>query len=132
MKHKLFLLILAIVFPSILMAQGGPGMGRQFDPAQMVAAEKQLLLDSIQGLNDDQKLIINAIYDDYESAFTKARENMDPDSRQAMRESMMKIRDDKNEALQAVLTEEQYKAFNEILKRRREQAQQRRQRGRNE
>lgn len=132
MKKNLFLILIAIAIPTLLLAQGGPGMGRQFDPAQMVAAEKKLLLDSVQGLNDDQKLIINAIYEDYESAFTKARGNANPDNREAMRESMMKIRDEKSEALQAVLTEEQYKAFDEILKRRREQAQQRRRRDRNE
>lgn len=131
MKRYLLFMAMLLTSTALLRAQGGQGGGRQFDPAKMVAAEKQLLLDSIGGLNDDQKLIINAIYNDYEAAFVAARENMDPDNRAAMRESMVKIRDEKNEALQAVLTEEQYKAFDEMLTRRRERAQQRR-RGRNE
>ena len=124
------IIILMIATTSLSLAQGGPG--RQFNPTQMANDEKQILLDSIKGLNDDQQLIIDAIYQDYISAVTKARENFDSGDRASMRASMMKVQEEKNEALAAVLTEEQYSDFLEILERRREQAQQRRQGRRNQ
>ena len=126
MKKNILLPALMLVISLSAFAQGGPGMGRQFNPDAMVAAEKQLLLDSVSGLNDDQKLIIEAIYEDYKAALETARENMDPDNRQAMRENMVKIRDEKGAALKEILTEEQFQAFEDILARRREQMRQRR------
>ena len=107
-------------------------MGGQFDAAKMVAAEKQLLLDSITGLNDDQKLIIDEIYKDYEATFTEARESANPDNREAMRENMMRIRGEKTDALQAILTAEQFAHFDKILTARRERARARRGNNRDE
>lgn len=127
MRKYLILITLCITSQHLSLAQGGPGRGRQFDPTQMVTAEKQLLLDSITGLSDDQKLIIEVIYNDYLAAFEKAQESMDPDNRQAMRSNMEKIRDDKDAALKEVLTEEQFLSFEEMLASRREQMRQRRQ-----
>ena len=92
---------------------------------QFVAMEKQMVLDSISGLNDDQKLIIQVIYDDYEKSLTSARSEATGD-REAMREKMTGIRDGKNEAMKAVLSEEQYKEFEAMLARRRSQMQNRR------
>ena len=103
-------------------------MGRQFDPVKMVAAEKQILIDSIAGLNVDQSLIINEIYKDYEASFLEAREKADPNNREAMRSTMMNIRKEKDEALEAILTEEQFAKFQQILKDRRDKAQQGRRR----
>jgi hypothetical protein len=128
MKKLLLILVTALILPVIGMAQGGPGGGRQFDPERLVAAEKKLLLDSITGLNDDQKLIIEAIYDDYGSALTSARENMSPDNREAMRKTMIELRDKKSQALKEILTDEQMKSFEAMLERRRAQMRQRRQR----
>ena len=129
MKNILALVILLATSTSITFAQGGPVMGRQFDPAKMVAAEKQLLMDSVSGLNNDQKLIINEIYKDYKASFLVARENADPGNREAMRSSMMSIRKEKDEALSAILTEEQFVKFEQLLKDRREKSQQRRRPG---
>ena len=77
------IIILMIATTSLSVAQGGPG--RQFNPTQMANDEKQILLDSIKGLNDDQQLIIDAIYQDYVSAVTKARENFDSGDRASRR-----------------------------------------------
>ena len=118
---------LLLVLPTLLLAQ--PGLGRQgmrVDPEQMANAEKQLLSDSISGLNEDQKLIIDEIYKDFSAASSKAVEGANPDNREAMRETMMSIRKEKDEALQAILTDEQYSKFQELLDKRREQARNRR------
>ena len=118
---------LLLVLPTLLLAQ--PGLGRQgmrFDPEQMANAEKQLLSDSISGLNEDQKLIIDEIYKDFSGASSKAIEGANPDNREAMRETMMSIRKEKDEALQAILTDELYSKFQGLLDKRREQARNRR------
>lgn len=113
------------IMPKTSVAQGyGGGMRR--DPAQMVAAEKKLLFDSLTTLNGDQKLIIDQIYKDYEQAFSKAVSNADPDNRETMRATMMSIREGKNESIKAILTEEQYKKYEEVLKARRASMGQRR------
>ena len=119
--------VLLLVLPTLLLAQPGPGrQGMRVDPEQMANAEKQLLSDSISGLNEDQKLIIDEIYKDFSAASSKAVEGANPDNREAMRETMMSIRKEKDEALQAILTAEQYSKFQELLDKRREQARNRR------
>lgn len=119
--------LLLLVIPTLLLAQPGSGrQGMRFNPEQMATAEKQLLNDSISGLNDDQKLIIDEIYKDFSAASSKASEGADPDNREAMRETMMSIRKEKDEALQAILTAEQYSTFQELLDKRREQGRNRR------
>ena len=132
MKNAIYLLGILVGISSSSFGQGGPGMGGQFDPAKMVAAEKQLLLDSITGLNDDQKLIIDQIYKDYEATFAKARESANPDNREAMRENMLRIRGEKTDALQAILTAEQFSHFDKILAERRARARERRGNNRDE
>ena len=118
---------LLLVLPTLLLAQPGPGrQGMRVDPEQMANAEKQLLSDSISGLNEDQKLIIAEIYKDFSGASSKAIKGANPDNREAMRETMMSIRKEKDEALQAILTDEQYSKFQELLDKRREQARNRR------
>lgn len=98
----------------------------------MAGMEKQLLLDSISGLNDDQKLIINEIYKDFAASTSKAMETRDPNNREAMREKMMNIRKEKDDALKAILTEKQFSDFQKLLERQRAAARKRRQGGRNE
>ena len=119
--------LILIAIPTLLLAQpGSGGPGRQFDPEQMANAEKQLLLDSISGLNGDQKLIIEEIYKDFSATTSKAREEADPDNREVMRATMMSIREEKDEALQAILTADQYSKFQIMLDNRREQGRNRR------
>lgn len=96
------------------------------DPAEMVKREKQMLLDSISGLNDDQKIIIDQIYIDYRQAISDARKDMSPDNREVMRNKIIKIRDEKDEAIKAILTEEQFNQYLAIIKRQQEQRRNRR------
>ena len=130
MKHTklmatLNFIVLTILFiPIDSFSQSGQGNRR--DPAEFVAAEKQMVLDSIAGLNDAQKLIIAAIYKDYGNAISTARANADPNNREAMRTNITAIRDDKNESLKAILTEEQYQKYDAIMKSIRENMGQRR------
>lgn len=122
---KFFVLGLFLL-PIESFAQGGGGGGPRRDPSEFVAIEKQIILDSLAGLNEDQKIIIEEIYKDYEKSITTIRANADPDNREAMRTNMTAIRDGKNESLKAILTEEQYQQFDAIMKARRENMGQRR------
>lgn len=129
---KLFLIALFSMAISTVGWAQRPGNGPQFDPSRMAGMEKQLLLDSISGLNDDQKLIINEIYKDFAASTSKAMETRDPNNREAMREKMMNIRKEKDDALKAILTEKQFSDFQKLLERQRAAARKRRQGGRNE
>ena len=95
-------------------AQGG--QRQRMDPAQMVAAEKQIVLDSIDGLNEEQKLILNEIYKDYEKSLTAARASADTGNREEMRAAMTTVRDEKNASLKAILTEDQYLRYDAMMK----------------
>ena len=121
-----FLLGFAIIFSltaTASMAQGGgPGGGGRPNPAQMVAKEKQMLVDSIPSINEDQKVILEVIYTDYETELSNLRANANPNDREAMRTQMRTIRDQKNESLKAILTEEQYKKYSALMKTMRDQA----------
>ena len=112
------LLITTVFFlPKNLVAQGGE-MRR--DASKIIEAEKSILTDSLTSLSDDQKLIIDQIYKDFESEFTAARASVEPDNREVMMLTMQKIRESKNESLKAILTEEQYKKFEDIMKKMRQ------------
>ena len=119
-----FIVLGILLMPIDSFSQSGGGNRR--DPAEFIAAEKQMVLDSIAGLNDEQKLIIEEIYKDYGNATITARANADPDNREAMRTNMTAIRDEKNESLKAILTEEQYQKYDAIMKAIREKMGQRR------
>jgi hypothetical protein len=121
-----FLFLGLLLLSTESFSQGGGGGGPRRDPSELVAMEKQVVLDSLSGINADQKLIIEEIYKDYEKSITTLRANADPDNREAMRTNMTAIRDGKNESLKAILTEEQYQQFDAIMKVRRENMGQRR------
>ena len=110
--------------PNEAFSQGGGGARRNL--TEVIAKEKQLVLDSVSGINEDQKLIIEEIYKDYEESMAKLRANADPDNREAMRIDMMAIRDRKNDSLKAILTEEQFLQYEAIMKVMREKMGQRR------
>ena len=112
------LLITTVFFlPKNLVAQGGE-MRR--DASKIIEAEKSILTDSLTSLSDDQKLIIDQIYKDFENEFTAARASVEPGNREVMMLTMQKIRESKNESLKAILTEEQYKKFEDIMKKMRQ------------
>ena len=114
MKDIFFAFALSFLLIPAVHAQGGPGGGGR-DPGQMVEAEKEMVLDSLSSLNEDQKFIINEIYKDYEASITQLRAVSNPDDREAMRNQMTKLRDGKNDALEAILTEEQFIKYQALM-----------------
>ena len=119
-----FMVLGVLLQPNEAFSQGGGGARRNL--TEVIAKEKQLVLDSVSGINEDRKLIIEEIYKDYEESMAKLRANADPDNREAMRIDMMAIRDGKNDSLKAILTEEQFLQYEAIMKVMREKMGQRR------
>lgn len=118
---RLFLLILLIETTSFVYAQ----QGRQFNPGQRAQMEKDTVFARITNLNEDQKLIIESLYADYESSITKlvagGRENP-----QEFRQNLQNINKEKNQMMKEVLDEDQWKIFNKMLEEERERRQNRR------
>jgi hypothetical protein len=116
-KRTIIMSVIIIgIFIQPISASAQGGQRQRMDPAQMVAAEKQIVLDSITDLNDEQKLIINEIYKDYEESLTTMRASADQGNREEMRAAMTSLRNEKNESLKAILTEPQYLKYDAMMK----------------
>jgi len=140
MKHArnlktfaLFAFLLAISFPAF--SQGGPGgrPGGQGGRPQMTEEDVKNRVDRMaQGLelSDDQAKKIKdyevEMFKKNQVEFQKLRGSGD---RTAMREYMMKQREERNEKYKGIMTEEQYKKFTEQQEQRRQDMQNRRQQG---
>ena len=109
---------------------GGPGRGPQMteeDIKENVENTAKTL-----GLNDDQHKKILAIDMDFFNRMQIERQKMmnmerTEENRDAMREKMTKLRDDRNKQYKEVLTPEQYEKFLVIQEQRRNEMQQQRQ-----
>ena len=110
----LFLLLFAA--ESSAFAQGGPppGGGRRggFDPEEMVKREKQNVYKIIEDLSDDQKMLLDGIYDEFNVSFRELRDEIRKTRDfQNMRPKMEALRDEKNELIKDVLNEEQFARY---------------------
>ncbi len=104
---------------------GGPPRGRGpggFDPSEMVQREKQNVYKAIDDLSDDQKLLLDGIYDEFILSFKELRDEM-MQSRdfQAMRPKMEALRDEKDQLIKDVLNEDQFAIYQGIMENRRNQ-----------
>ena len=123
--QRTLLLILGIITAQLAIAQGpGGGQGRQggsrFNPGEMAKMEKQMILDSIPSLSDDQKLILDQVFKDMETSSKKLMEEMrSSNNREGMREKFQAIRKSKDEALKDLFNEEQNARYEELKKNRR-------------
>jgi hypothetical protein len=112
---------------------GGPRGGRGgFDPDEMVKREKQNVYNAIEDLSDDQKLLLDGIYDEYIVSFKELREEMrQTRDFQAMRPKMMALREEKDGLIKDVLNADQFLIYQGVMENRRSQMRENAQRGRN-
>lgn len=109
----------AMATPAIAMAQGGMGGGMgggQMSPEQMMARQKERLFAGIT-LTDEQTKKVDSIMT---AGMAKQRDAMAAmmsggGDRAAMREAMQKMNTERNDAIKAVLTDDQKKKFEENL-----------------
>ena len=90
-----------------------PG-GQRRDPAEMIKKEKAMITDNITTLSDDQKLMIDNVFVDYEASMKKARAENSGDIG-GMREIMQSVRSEKDEAIKGILDEEQNAQYAELV-----------------
>ena len=102
---------LAAVPVALTQAPRGGGRGRPGGTGgnQLEEMKKRL------NLTADQEEKIKAIYDDQMKQMQEMRENADPDSdRSAMRDKMMKIREETNTKIMDVLDDDQKKEYEKM------------------
>ncbi|MEL6561105.1 MAG: hypothetical protein AAFQ94_23130 [Bacteroidota bacterium] len=99
--------------------------GRRANPSKRVQAEKDSVFSRIETLSEDQKLIIESLYADYESSVTKLMAG-GRDNPQEFRQNLQNISKEKNQMMKEVLDEDQWNIYNEMLEEWRERRQQRR------
>lgn len=107
-----------------LLAQpgGGPGGPGGFDPDEMIKREKQNVLKAVTDLTDDQKLLLDGIYDEFSLSFKELREEMmQTRDFQAMRPKMEALRKEKDDLMRDVLNDDQYNIYLGIVEERRRQ-----------
>lgn len=100
---------------------GGPGGPGRMDIGDMVEREKQTLYKSLDDLSDDQKLLLDGIYEEFVLTMKQNMEEMrnnrgsgDPES---MREKMDTLLEEKNGLIKDVLNSEQYAVYLEQMER---------------
>lgn len=106
--------------------QGGPGGQRgdrpQFSPEEMLKRQTQRLVEELK-LTKEQEAKVTAINKKYMEKqsfdWSKMRDASD-EERAKMREERMKVQAEKDKEIKAILTAEQVKLYDEMLKRREE------------
>jgi nitrogen regulatory protein PII-like uncharacterized protein len=83
-----------------------------FDPAEMVAREKENLYKSITDLSEDQVMLIDGVYEEYLLTFTELRDEiMKTRDWQSFRPKIMALRKEKDELMFDILNEDQYQLY---------------------
>ena len=134
MKNKVFFLLVLGVFSLLstisVFAQppGGPGRRGGFNPEEMLAREKEFLFKKLDGLTDDQKMLLEGIYAEFGQSVKELRDEIRQSggNRREMRPKMEKLRDEKDGLIKDVLNEEQFKVYADMQEKRRKEMQERR------
>jgi hypothetical protein len=106
------------------MSPGGGMGGGNFDPAAYIDRQMEELKEGLQ-LSEDQEKQMRDILTTGAETMRKAREGMqDGGDREAMREKMQQMREEQNQKIKAVLSEEQFTKYEQIQQERRERMRQ--------
>jgi Spy/CpxP family protein refolding chaperone len=123
-KSFLLLVLFAVSSLSLLMAQPRGG-GGGFNPEEMIAREKEYLFKNITDLTDDQKMIIEGIYEEFGVSLKEVREEARKNQDfQSARPKMQALRTEKDELMKDVLNVEQFKLYEKMQANQRERRQQ--------
>ena len=113
MNHikKTLLVIIGVLVAHWTMAQGG----QRPDPEEMVKREKAMVLDSIAKLSEDQKMLIDMVYEDYAASLKSVFEGAAGGDREGMREKMQTVRTTRDESMAGILSEEQNIKYKQLM-----------------
>ncbi|UII25492.1 hypothetical protein LVD15_19605 [Fulvivirga maritima] len=108
--------IVMICFALIALGQTALGQpGRRGDFADRIDEEKKEVLQEITDLNDDQKLLIEEVYEQFKASL---KNTMSTGERGEMREKFQDIKTEKDNAIKDVLNEDQFKLYEELMQKR--------------
>ncbi|WP_462251844.1 hypothetical protein [Ekhidna sp.] len=109
-------LSLAFILLAMIAVCQPPGGGRRGGgPDEMIKREKQALYTKITDLSEDQKLLLDGIYDEFGVTLKETFEEIrNSGSREGMREKLMALRKEKDELVKDVLNEDQFAIYQEI------------------
>lgn len=132
-KSRISLAIMALFVSIQLFAQNGPPGGPPpggpppggpggFDPDEMVKREKQNVYKDITDLSEDQKTLLDGIYDEFSVSFKEIRDEvMRTRDFQNMRPKMEALMKEKDNLIRDVLNDDQYAIYTGIIEARRRQ-----------
>lgn len=121
----LLLLLLSVLIPSYSQPPGGgrppdgrpPGGG----PEQMIEREKEGVFTKITDLSEDQKLLLEGIYEEFAVTLKETMEEMRQSSdRESRREAMQALRKEKDALIADVLNKAQFEVYQSLSSTRRE------------
>lgn len=114
MNFKMKYLFLMLLFFSVVVVDAQPRR-RGGGPEEMIKREQQNLYENLTDLSDDQKLLLDGIYDEYAVTFEeKMREAFRSRDRTKMRETMQALVQEKDSLIADVLNKKQYKIYEEV------------------
>lgn len=114
---KKLILIAIVGFTSLFAQAQRPGGG----PEVMLEREKQNVLEKVENLTEDQKMLVSGIYDEFSvSLKEKFQEARESGSREGMREKMEALRAEKDELIKDVLNEDQFTTYQSLTARKRD------------
>jgi Spy/CpxP family protein refolding chaperone len=121
----LFVFLLIFSIPTFAQPGGGQGGRRQMTEEDVKERVKRTA-DSLDLTSEQEKKIL-AIELEYFEKNREMRENFDPETgdREAMREFMMKQREEREEKYAKILTDKQWEKYQIMMDRRRQQMRQR-------
>lgn len=99
---------------------------RRFNPDEMAKRQSAYVVDNVANLTAAQKDSVQAIYTKFAENIQNIFQNNSGD-RQAMRDQMMKLRTQRDKELQAVLTADQFKQYQDLMTKARNSRRQNRQ-----
>ena len=109
------LLSMVLVLVSVGLYAQPPGGRQGGGPEEHIAREKQALYEKVTDLSDNQRALIDGIYDEFlvtlKETMQSLRESGDHEGR---REKMMALKTEKDGLMADVLNEEQYQIYQSI------------------
>lgn len=123
MRNIVVILFVTISIDGYTQRPGGgrPGGNRE----EMIKREKQVLYEKVKDLSNDQKLLVDGIYEEYAITLQeKMKELRQSNDREGRREKMQALRQEKDNLMADVLNEDQYTIYKSISAKRRERREQ--------
>jgi len=122
LQSTLLILFIGLSLSAIAQPRGGGRGGRAGgSPEQMIEREKQTLNSKVEGLTDDQKLLLDGIYKEFAVTLQETMQEMrQSNDRAGIREKMETLRKEKDELISDVLDEDQFKIYQSITQTKRE------------